>query len=92
MSTSSRLRRLNLAGLYDPSGGYRYTNGFSLVALIALIIAVLPSLPGFLAAVKLIDGAQVSPFLLSLYNYAWFVGFGLAFVVYLVLRRLAPQA
>jgi NCS1 family nucleobase:cation symporter-1 len=87
-----RRRKLNVAWLYDPSGGYRYTGGFSIVAIISLVVAVLPSLPGFLATVKVIDGPRVSPFLLGLYNYAWFVGFGLAFVVYIVLRKLAPRA
>jgi len=87
-----RRRRLNLTGLYDPAGEYRYTNGFSVVALVALILAVLPSLPGFLAAVKLIDPTRVPPVLLGLYNYAWFVGFGLAFAVYVALRRVAPRA
>jgi NCS1 family nucleobase:cation symporter-1 len=87
-----RRRRLNVLNLYLPDGEYRYTGGFSLVAIAAFVVGVLPSLPGFLAAVKLIDGANVSPFLLSLYNYAWFVGFGVAFVVYLALRKLAPKS
>ena len=28
---------------------------------------------------------------MSVYNYAWFVGFGVAFVVYLAARKLAPR-
>jgi NCS1 family nucleobase:cation symporter-1 len=82
---------LNVAELYAPRGGCRYTNGFSTVALIALIAGVLPSLPGFLAQVHWIDGSGLPPFLTGLYNYAWFVGFGVAFVVYLVLRKIAPN-
>jgi nucleobase:cation symporter-1, NCS1 family len=42
--------------------------------------------------VKLLDAANVPPFFVALYNYAWFVGFALAFVVYLVLRKIAPQS
>ncbi|HEY6167560.1 MAG TPA: NCS1 family nucleobase:cation symporter-1 [Verrucomicrobiae bacterium] len=87
-----RRRTLNLAGLYQPDGEYRFTNGFSLVALIALIVAVLPSLPGFLATVKLLDPAHVPPMLLGVYNYAWFSGFAIAFAVYLLLRKLRPVA
>jgi NCS1 family nucleobase:cation symporter-1 len=87
-----RHRKLELKALYDPHGGHRYTNGFSVVALIALLVAVLPSLPGFLAQVHLIDGTGMSPFLLGLYNYAWFVGFGVGFAVYLVLRKIAPNS
>jgi NCS1 family nucleobase:cation symporter-1 len=87
-----RSRNLDVKALYDAHGAHSYTNGFSTVALIALLVAVLPALPGFLAQVHLIDGTGMSPFLLSLYNYAWFVGFGLAFTVYLGLRRLAPNS
>jgi NCS1 family nucleobase:cation symporter-1 len=87
-----RRRWLNVLGLYNPQGEYSYTNGFSTVALIALLVAVLPSLPGFLAQVHLIDGQGMSPFLLGLYNYAWFVGFALGFGVYLALRKIAPNA
>ena len=84
--------QLNVHDLYLADGEYRYSGGFSIVAIVAFILGVLPSLPGFLATVKLIDGSHVAPFLLGLYNYAWFVGFGVAFVVYLVLRKLAPRA
>lgn len=87
-----RRRMLDVPALYTPHGAYHYTNGFSVVALIALIVAVLPSLPGFFETVKLLDAAHVAPIFLQLYHYAWFVGFGVAFVVYLLLRKLAPNA
>ncbi|HEX2852069.1 MAG TPA: NCS1 family nucleobase:cation symporter-1 [Opitutaceae bacterium] len=86
-----RHRRLNVPDLYNPEGEYRYSGGFSGVAIAALLAGALPSLPGFLATVKLIDGASVPPFLLGLYNYAWFAGFGIAFALYLILRKLAPD-
>jgi nucleobase:cation symporter-1, NCS1 family len=85
-----RRRRLDVPALYTPHGAHYYTNGFSVVALIALLVAVLPSLPGFFAAVKFVEAASVAPFFLGIYNYAWFVGFAVAFVVYLVLRKIAP--
>jgi len=84
-----RRRRLDVPALYDADGEYRYTNGFSVVALIALVLAVLPNLPGFLIHVKLLDAAAVPPFFVALYSYAWFVGFGIAFGVYVGLRRLS---
>ena len=87
-----RKRELNIAGLYSATGGYAYKGGISRVALIALIAGALPSLPGFLVTVKLIDGAGLPAFLLELYHYAWFVGFGLAFGVYLALRKIAPNS
>ncbi len=73
--------------LYRPDSEYRYTNGFSIVAIVALIIAILPNLPGFLVTVKLVDAASVPAFFVRLYDYAWFVGFAIAFTAYLVLRR-----
>jgi NCS1 family nucleobase:cation symporter-1 len=83
---------LDVPALYRADGPHRFTNGFSVVALIALLVAVMPSLPGFFATVKFTDPAHVAPFFMDLYHYAWFVGFGVAFVVYLALRKLAPQA
>jgi NCS1 family nucleobase:cation symporter-1 len=81
-----RRRRLHLGALYREDGEYRYTNGFSLIAIISLVVAVLPNLPGFLVTVKLLDPTSVLPFLVRLYDYAWFVGFLIAFAVYLALR------
>ena len=85
-----RHRQLHVNALYRADSEYRYTNGFSIVAIISLIVAVLPNLPGFLVTVKLVDAASVPAFFVRLYDYAWFVGFAIAFVVYLVLRRLTP--
>jgi NCS1 family nucleobase:cation symporter-1 len=81
-----RRKQLHVAALYQENGEYRFTNGFSLVAIFALIVAVLPNLPGFLVTVKIVDPASVPAFLVRLYDYAWFVGFAIAFVVYLSLR------
>jgi NCS1 family nucleobase:cation symporter-1 len=83
--------RLNLAALYRSDGEYRYTGGFSLVAVISFVIAVLPGLPGFLVQVNAIDGTGFSPFIIGIYDYAWFAGFGVAFVLYLLLRKLSPK-
>ena len=82
--------RLNLLALYLPDREYRFTHGFSVVALVALALGALPSLPGFLVQVKLADAARVGPFLVGLYHYAWFVGFAVAFVAYLLGRTLTP--
>jgi NCS1 family nucleobase:cation symporter-1 len=86
-----RRRKLNVNALYKADGEYRYAGGFSLVAIISLIIGALPSLPGFLVNVNLLSAAHVPGFLAQFYNYAWFIGFALAFVLYFVLRRIAPK-
>ena len=80
--------RLDLLALYLPDGEYRFTRGFSVVALIALALGALPSLPGFLVQVNLMRPAQVGAFLVGLYHYAWFVGFIVAFLAYLSGRML----
>src|ERR1700731_4292801 len=87
-----RRRQLNVGALYDETGEYRYTNGISLVAVVAFVLAVLPNLPGFLVTIKAIAPRSVPGPLVELYNYAWFVGFALAFVIYLVLRKIAPDS
>jgi NCS1 family nucleobase:cation symporter-1 len=86
-----RRTQLDVRALYDPRGCYRYSGGWSIVAIAALVVAVLPSLPGFLAQVGWMDPAGVPPLLLGIYSYAWFAGFALAFVAYLILRKLAPN-
>ncbi len=86
-----RRRKLNLTALYKPDGEYRFTGGFSIVAIVALIAGVLPSLPGFFVNVNLLSASHVPAFLAHLYDYAWFIGFAVAFVVYLALRKLAPR-
>jgi NCS1 family nucleobase:cation symporter-1 len=84
-----RRRHLNLAALYQPDGEYRFTNGFSGVALIALLLGALPSLPGFLVQVKVLEATSIGSFLNGLYSYAWFIGFVIAFLAYIVGRKLA---
>ena len=73
---------LNAADLYRRDGEYRYSGGFNLIALLALVLGIAPSVPGFLGTVGALDQASVGPFLMSLYSYAWFIGFGVALAVY----------
>ncbi len=77
-----RKTRLNIDGLYRHMGPYRYTGGFNPVAVVAFIIAVVPNLPGFLKAAGFVD--SVPSIFEIIYTYAWFVGFGLAALLYLV--------
>ena len=48
--------------------------------------------PGFLVQVKFLKAENVAPFLVNLYNYAWFVGFAIAFIAYLAGRKLTALA
>jgi len=87
-----RKRKLWLPGLYQGAPGpYWYQGGFNPIAFVALAAGILPNLPGFLGTVKWMT---VSSFWMDLYSYAWFVGFGLSFVVYmgLTLALGRPEA
>jgi NCS1 family nucleobase:cation symporter-1 len=81
-----RRRRLVLPDLFKSSGRYTYARGINYRAVVALVLAVLPVVPGFLRAASTPGGQVASPSLLdSLYTYAWFVTFALSFVLYLAL-------
>ncbi len=83
-----RRQQLSLADLFAVEGRYTYSNGVNWRAVAALVLAVLPVLPGFVRAATTPGGQVADPSLLdALYTYAWFVTFGLSFVLYLVLMR-----
>jgi nucleobase:cation symporter-1, NCS1 family len=84
--------KLNIIDLYKPNGQYRYSSGISLIGLLTLAISILPNIPGFLATIGVIPKEKLPPIFLTLYSYAWFVGFLIAFVLYALLRSLAPTA
>jgi NCS1 family nucleobase:cation symporter-1 len=86
-----RRRRLELDDLYRAHGAYRYTGGFSLVGFAALALAVLPNLPGFLVQIGLSDATAWPSWLVAAYHSAWFSGFALGFVLYLLLRSAFPN-
>jgi NCS1 family nucleobase:cation symporter-1 len=76
-----RKTRLNVEDLYRSTGIYA---GFNPMAIIALVMGVIPNIPGFLANVGLNDATG---FIVDLYNYAWFIGLGISSLVYYVLMR-----
>ncbi|MDX1737635.1 MAG: NCS1 family nucleobase:cation symporter-1 [Alphaproteobacteria bacterium] len=81
-----RKQNLKVADLFKHNGIYSGTNGWNMAGILALIIGILPNLPGFLASVGLSDGA--SDFFMMLYTYAWFVGLFVAGIAYLVLAKV----
>jgi len=83
-----RRQRLDLAALFDPKGQYSYTNGFNPRAIAALVVAILPVVPGFLRAATTAGGQVTTPnFFDTLYTYAWFVTFALGFLIYYLLMK-----
>ncbi len=83
-----RRQRLAVRDLFLVEGRYRYQGGVNWRAIAALVLAILPVLPGFLRAAATPGGQVADPTVLdALYTYAWFVTFGVSFVVYLILMR-----
>jgi NCS1 family nucleobase:cation symporter-1 len=88
-----RRQRLLVGDLYREQGAYTYRNGYNWRAIAALVLAVLPVVPGFLRAATTPGGRVPNPtFFDELYSYAWFVTFALSFVIYLVLSKGARGA
>jgi NCS1 family nucleobase:cation symporter-1 len=86
-----RRRKLVVEDLYRTEGHYRYTGGFSMVGFGVLALAVLPNIPGFLVTIKVLPAEIFPAWIVAAYHYAWFLGFALAFGLYLVLRPIFPN-
>jgi len=74
-----RDKKFVLGDLYRESGEYTYAKGWNWRAVAATLLGCLFAWIGL-----------VVPPLKPLYDYAWFVGFGVAFVVYIVLMKIMP--
>lgn len=88
----TRRQNLNVNDLYRANGEYRYRNGFNTHAIIALIAGVLPNIPGFLLTIGLMPATAMPAWITGLYSYAWFVGFFVSAIVYLILTRAYKPA
>jgi len=71
-----RKTQLDVRSLYVRDGAYQYTGGWNIAAVIATVVGAGVALAGaFWDAMK------------PIYNWSWFVGFGLSAAVYYVLMR-----
>jgi NCS1 family nucleobase:cation symporter-1 len=82
-----RKQNLIATDLYKLNGAYTYNNGFNTAAIIALLVGILPNLPGFLLQIKIVAATTFPVWILELYNYAWFVGFFVSGIIYLMLMK-----
>lgn len=82
-----RKQRLHTEELYSHDGSYRFTNGFNIPAIAALLIGILPNVPGFLVTIKAIGADAVPAWIAHLYHYAWFVGFLVSGIAYMLLMQ-----
>jgi len=73
-----RRSQLRVDDLYRRNGAYEYDNGVNLRAVVALVAGIVVALLGL-----------VVPPLRLLYDYAWFVGFGVSGAVYVLLMQRA---
>ncbi len=83
-----RKQQLVLTDLFKLNGIYCYDNGTNWRAVAALVLAILPVVPGFIRAAMTPGGQVANPNVLDLlYTYAWFVTFALSAVTYLGLMQ-----
>src|SRR5688572_9593496 len=78
-----RRQKLIVDDLYKHNGEYSFKNGFNRYAIIALLLGILPNVPGFLLQVKLVSPTAFPGWINHLYNYAWFVGFFVSAILYI---------
>ena len=82
-----RRKQLSVTDLYSETGQYRYSGGYNLSAVLALLAGILPNIPGFLLQVKAVGEGTFPGWVTALYHYAWFVGFAVsAFVYYIAMK------
>jgi len=90
-----RRRQLDLADLYKLDGRYAYSGGWNWRAIVAVLVGVIPVIPGFLKAATTpnFTGVFQNPtFIESLYNYGLFFTFGVTALVYLGLSMLGGRS
>ena len=75
--------------LFKLDGRYSYSGGVNSKAMVALVLAILPVVPGFVRAAMTPGGVVRQPrrFFDHLYTFAWFVTFILSAAIYLLLMR-----
>ncbi len=82
-----RRQLLNVNELYQEGGRYTFNNGFNRIAVIALLAGIAPNIPGFLVTIHMISLESVPEWISGLYNYAWFVGFFVSFMLYMIMSK-----
>ena len=80
-------QKLVVDDLYKHNGAYGFRSGFNKNAIIALLCGILPNVPGFLVTIKVISKDAFPLWVNDLYNYAWFVGFFVSAILYILLMR-----
>lgn len=82
-----RKKQLQVDDLYTYEGIYYYKNGFNIKAIAAIILGIIPNVPGFLIQINLLPKDFVWLWVSDIYNYAWFAGFIISGLVYYILMK-----
>jgi NCS1 family nucleobase:cation symporter-1 len=82
-----RKQQLFIKDLYNIKGAYTFNNGFNNRAIISLLLGIVPNIPGFLLQIKVVSPTAFPSWILDLYHYAWFVGFFVSGISYLLLLK-----
>ena len=82
-----RKQQLVLRDLYETKGIYSYSSGFNNKAVIALLLGILPNVPGFLLSIKAVSDDVFPHWISGLYHYAWFVGLFISGGIYWILMQ-----
>lgn len=73
---------LNLDDLYRHTGVYSYSRGYNPKAIVALILGILPNIPGFLVQINVCRSDSIFGFFVPFYHYAWFIGLFISGISY----------
>ncbi|MCS7184694.1 MAG: NCS1 family nucleobase:cation symporter-1 [bacterium] len=82
-------KKIYVDELFIQNGRYWYFHGWNLIAVIALVFGIIPNIPGFLITIEVIKPVDslAYKFFKEFYNYAWFTGFFISFIVYSILKK-----
>ncbi|KAI9061589.1 NCS1 nucleoside transporter family [Trametes sanguinea] len=79
--------RVDVPSMYRPYGRYRYTYGFNWRAVVTMLVAVPPNMPGLISSVNpsvRVGGA------VKVFDFAWLFGFFVSLTVYSFLSLMFP--
>ncbi|MBS1564085.1 MAG: NCS1 family nucleobase:cation symporter-1 [Bacteroidetes bacterium] len=82
-----RRQQLDVTDLYKIKGQYSYSKGFNRGAVLALLLGIVPNIPGFLVTIKIIAADAVPQWVSGMYSYAWFTGFFVSGICYMLIMR-----
>lgn len=80
-----RKTKLNVDALYQNKGEYSYLGGYNTKAIWALVLGILPNVPGFLVQIQVCSSDSVFGYLAPFYHYAWFIGLFISGISYALL-------